>query len=183
MKKDLTGTKIGLLTALKFDRFENRKTYWLYQCDCGNQKIIRADQVTEKDTKSCGCHKKKLDEQLRIEKTKDPGIGMSTRLYHKYRGRAKQRGYSFELSIDQFRELTSDTCKYCGIEPSQTTERSTYNGAYIYNGIDRVDNAVGYIISNCRTCCKTCNMAKHTMTEESFLAWIERITKYNAGKH
>lgn len=183
MRKDLTGVKIAHLTALKFQEFKNRKTYWLYQCDCGNQKIIRSDQVGENDTQSCGCQKLRRNEELRIEKTKDPGMGMSTVLYHKYKLSAKRRHHNFSLTIDQFRELTQQDCNYCGLPPSQVSYKKEYNGPHRFNGIDRRDNKQGYIIENAVPCCKTCNQAKHTMTEEDFLSWIKRITEFNAGKH
>lgn len=49
---------------------------------------------------------------------------------------------------------------------------------YIYNGIDRVDNAVGYILENCIPCCEFCNKAKGTKTYFDFLDWICRLIAY-----
>jgi hypothetical protein len=42
-------------------------------------------------------------------------------------------------------------------------------------GIDRRDNSVGYLISNCAPCCKNCNLAKRDMSEAEFLRWVARI--------
>lgn len=52
---DLTGQRFGRLTALK--RVENRgkKTQWLFQCDCGNQKVLDPSQVKNGMIRSCGC--------------------------------------------------------------------------------------------------------------------------------
>ena len=34
---------------------KNHRTYNLYQCECGNQKILQKNNVNSGDTKSCGC--------------------------------------------------------------------------------------------------------------------------------
>ena len=52
---NITGQRFGKLVALK--KVESRKgnTYWLCQCDCGNQKEIQTSHLTSGLTKSCGC--------------------------------------------------------------------------------------------------------------------------------
>lgn len=52
--KNLVGTKIGRLTLTKRKR-ENNRTYYYCKCDCGNEKWIRADHISAKSVKSCGC--------------------------------------------------------------------------------------------------------------------------------
>lgn len=53
---DLSGLRFGGLIALRAERVPgNRKTFWLFQCDCGTQKIIRADGVIGGAVVSCGC--------------------------------------------------------------------------------------------------------------------------------
>jgi hypothetical protein len=45
-REDLTGQKFGRLTALDFShKNKNRKTYWTWQCDCGNIIVARTDSV------------------------------------------------------------------------------------------------------------------------------------------
>lgn len=91
-----------------------------------------------------------------------------------------QRNLSFELHKEQIRELTSKPCYYCGHEPS-TVERCRNNdinfkwGDYVYNGIDRVDNNCGYIISNCVPCCEICNRAKGAVSIED---WQDHLTQF-----
>lgn len=54
--KDLTDNVFGRLKALTYAGSEaGRKATWLCQCECGNQKVIRADALTRGTTKSCGC--------------------------------------------------------------------------------------------------------------------------------
>ncbi|HET9320026.1 MAG TPA: hypothetical protein VFO27_09625, partial [Bryobacteraceae bacterium] len=66
-RKELTGRRFGRLLVLRFSRFgtatlgsKNRRTYWLCQCDCGKEKEVRGDALTEKRTFSCGCFGREL---------------------------------------------------------------------------------------------------------------------------
>lgn len=93
----------------------------------------------------------------------------------KYEAHARYRSLTWELSKEQFNELTTHDCYYCGKEPSQIVNLKGCNGEYVYNGIDRVDNTKGYIFENCVSCCGTCNKAKMSMTEEEFYWWVIRI--------
>lgn len=52
---------------------------------------------------------------------------------------------------------------------------------YTYNGIDRVNNDIGYIKNNCIPCCKICNRAKNSMSYDDFLNWIKILVKNNKG--
>ena len=52
---DITGQRFGRLVALKKAPSRNGSTYWLCQCDCGNQKEIKTGNLTRGATKSCGC--------------------------------------------------------------------------------------------------------------------------------
>lgn len=53
--KDLTGSRVGKLLLLERKR-ENNKTYYYCKCGCGNEKWIRADNLTKSNpTLSCGC--------------------------------------------------------------------------------------------------------------------------------
>ena len=59
-----------------------------------------------------------------------------------------------------------------------TIEKSQYNnGDFIYNGIDRLDNKLGYEEENCVPCCYLCNRMKWSITEKDFLAQISKIFK------
>lgn len=50
--KDLTGQKYGLLAVLSPSV---SKGYWLAQCDCGTQKVVRGASLLSGNTRSCGC--------------------------------------------------------------------------------------------------------------------------------
>lgn len=56
--ENITGQRYNKLVALRFDhKDKNGNACWLFQCDCGNTKVIPAVQVKRGNTKSCGCLK------------------------------------------------------------------------------------------------------------------------------
>ena len=55
-RSDITGQRFGKLTAIRFDhKDEQYKPYWLFQCDCGNQKVLPINSVKWSGVRSCGC--------------------------------------------------------------------------------------------------------------------------------
>lgn len=54
---DMTGQKFGKLTAIKRVDNNGPKVQYLWQCDCGNKKILPVSDVVSGNTKSCGCLK------------------------------------------------------------------------------------------------------------------------------
>lgn len=86
--------------------------------------------------------------------------------WHVYRNNAHKRSLQFALSRPHFEDLISDNCFYCGTPPATV------------NGVDRVDNARGYVEDNVVTACARCNSAKLDSTRTEFEDWLLR-----AGKH
>lgn len=84
------------------------------------------------------------------------------------------RGIPFDLTEAAFKELAALPCHYCGAEPTRTFH-GRYNGPFVYNGVDRLNNDGGYSVENCVSCCWTCNRAKQCMSKSDFIAWVERI--------
>lgn len=66
-----------------------------------------------------------------------------------------------------------------GKHPEQQTVKRCVNGINKSNGIDRVDNEIGYIYENCVCCCKVCNTMKMNLSVYEFLNHISKIFKYN----
>ena len=81
--------------------------------------------------------------------------------YSKYKYAAKARQLSFCIDLDTFCSIISKPCVYCQNKP--------------LNGIDRINNSVGYEIGNVAPCCRVCNKMKGTMTSEEFILHILKI--------
>lgn len=60
-KEDLIGKTFSLLTVIgePTESHSKGKTYWHCKCQCGNECDVRADQLKNGGTKSCGCLQKK----------------------------------------------------------------------------------------------------------------------------
>jgi len=176
--EDLTSRRFGKLVVIRFhERIKGKwhnDNFWWCRCDCGNEKAINSIYLRYGDTKSCGCLRHKL--------RKATGEVAITILYGIYKRMAKNRNLCWEFTKDEFKEITSSNCAYCGAPPSLDTKRKDINGNYLYNGIDRVDNKLGYTKNNCLPCCNMCNMAKRTHGLQIFVEWIDRISSHRS-KH
>lgn len=102
------------------------------------------------------------------------------RVYYRY----KRCGLNFDK--EHFTMLIKSDCHYCGISPvvrdCPTYEKQFSKSKFCFNGIDRVDNQIGYEKSNCVACCPTCNKAKHAMKVVDFLNWIKKVYELNFVK-
>ncbi len=106
-------------------------------------------------------------------------------LFGNYKMSAIRRGYNFSLSKDEFKLITSSICYYCGDIPNNKISKGRINSKhisiYIHNGIDRVNNNIGYELSNCVSCCKLCNKMKRANSIELFIEQAIKIAKKQGG--
>lgn len=86
--------------------------------------------------------------------------------YNRYRISAENRGISFCLSLDEFRQFWQLPCYYCA-SPIQSV------------GIDRKDNEIGYEVSNCLPCCTTCNLMKRGMDDNQYITHCKVVAGYH----
>lgn len=60
-RKNLLNKKFDkLLVIEELGRTPQGSILWLCQCECGNKKVVPSSRLINKDTKSCGCYRKKL---------------------------------------------------------------------------------------------------------------------------
>lgn len=177
--RNLVGEKFGRLIVIKrVEKEENSKykrVYWLCKCDCGNEKIIAVDLLIKGYTKSCGCLH---DEVSRKRLLKEKGYSTKKRVWKKYIRDAERRNILFELTEEETHNIMEKNCYYCGREPKTVLKSEYNNGDYIYNGIDRLNNKIGYILKNCVPCCPVCNHAKYILSEKEFLTWIKSVYEF-----
>ncbi|KKL92938.1 hypothetical protein LCGC14_1879680 [marine sediment metagenome] len=83
--------------------------------------------------------------------------------FKQYKDNAKTRGHEFDLSFDEFQEIVTSWCYYCGEDPPV--------------GVDRFDNAFGYRYDNVVPCCANCNYMKRHRTTDDFIAHVKRIAE------
>ncbi len=176
--KDLTNKKFGTRTVIRRvdnQGVDNDRPAWLVRCNCGYESTVRADTLIEGKADRCYSCSGKTN---RLGK----GIAGLHELIDSYKRGAKDREYAWGLTDEEVVLITSSFCRFCGIEPAQKiwrrnkacTEESREWSVYIYNGIDRWDNKLGYTFDNCVPCCKRCNRAKDTMSGEEYIAHINK---------
>lgn len=149
---------------------------WRCRCDCGNESIVRGWMLRKGASQSCGClHRERTSARASLP----TGVAGLNRAIANIQSNARRRGYEWELSRVETEALVAGNCYYCGGTPNQRSRAR--NGDYRYNGIDRVDNATGYVSSNVVACCFTCNSAKASMSKAEFLQWVERVYLHSCG--
>ena len=166
---DYSGKRFAKLTVLWAAGWRpdgnGHRIVWTCQCDCGNITVAYTCDLRRGRTKSCGCGKIVTHN------------ANAMLLFSQYRNKAKERGYEWALTFEQFVKLTSSNCHYTGWAPRQICLKSKNHEPYIWNGIDRVDNSKGYILDNCVPCDGVVNKAKRNTSKEDFLSMCKAITK------
>lgn len=150
--KNLVGRRYGRLIILQdTGKRKRRCPIWLCLCTCGKQKEISGNSLRN-GSKSCGCLRKENKGRRAHKNSK------YSQIFARYRLEAKVRNYTFSLNKEEFINLIRSNCFYCDSFPKNVI--NYYGKKYYYNGIDRVDNDEGYVLSNCVPCCKLCNSKK-----------------------
>ncbi len=169
----------GRLKPIKKMGTQNGHTVFECLCVCGIITKTKGIHLKNGHTKSCGCYEK---EQLIKRNTLPIGEAAFNFLYRVYKYNANKRKLAFNITKEEFKKLTQKSCHYCGAEPTGSIKQDTYsNGAYIYNGVDRKDNNIGYVLTNCVPCCRVCNRAKMNMEYTDFLLWIKNLKEHKNG--
>lgn len=86
-----------------------------------------------------------------------------------YKIYAKSRKKEFGVSFEECEFLFLGKCYYCG-ENSNSGK---------LNGIDRVDNKIGYLSENVVSCCSRCNFAKGDMLKDDFIGMCVKIASHS----
>jgi hypothetical protein len=189
--RDLTGTVKDHLTCIGDSGKRDYKggVLWLWRCSCGEVVERSKSYINKVRTCGNGCP---YSREIRSEINRGrpfspkgpPGRAGAMRLFDIYRKRGEKRG-GFDLTFDQFRELTSQDCRYCGAPPSMVyvhqydrSERARRHGEYVYNSLDRIDCAQGYLADNVAPSCHLCNMMKRTMSDDDFRRQVIRIYRH-----
>lgn len=180
--------------------FGGKKSNWTFLEDAGFRQYQKTKRRIVKVQYVCGLVREVQYNNIRTGKSMScntgecktvPNIGNRNTdtgyksIFYSYKKGAAQRGYVFDLTFKQFKELLSGNCFYCGIEPSQVYQiKNPKTGEIragipiIYNGIDRKENKEGYTTNNSVSCCKYCNRGKMHHDTKSFLQWVKRVYEY-----
>jgi hypothetical protein len=175
--KDLSGQKFSRLTATTrigtytSPNGHTKYAIWECVCDCGNITTATSNMLVTGNKKSCGClHKDRVKEV----QYKGEGVAAFNLYWFDIQARARKRGNTFTLTQEDVKEISKSDCYYCGEKPSM--KKTTKQGeSFVFNGIDRKDNAEGYTRENSLPCCKACNQMKSDRDYDEFVAHISKV--------
>jgi hypothetical protein len=99
---------------------------------------------------------------------------------------AKRAGREFNITLDFFVRMCHEPCHYCNRRDINSIDVPSKAGGYLlkgfrYNGLDRVDNTIGYEEDNCVPCCVVCNRAKNSMPYADFMEYIAVMVNYQSS--
>lgn len=170
---DGTGGRFGEWTMLSSERSGSKVKC---RCSCGGVYMVNYYRLVK--GQSTKCRPCAFEAMRRPRKSKSQQSFCV--LYHNYKADAAKKGHDWDLDKATFRSLTGTKCRYCGIGPRQKTHaysRGRRMAPYVHNGVDRVNNAKGYVPGNVVPCCYACNRAKSSMTVSEWRRWARRIAR------
>ena len=177
--KDLTGMKFGKLTVLHtLPKVIGEHRNWVCQCECGKQTTMFGYNLTNGHSHSCGCARVETSRtNIKIAHIRAVKPGSAFRsLLAQYKYHAESRGLSWELSDEQFKDLTSSPCYYTGALPA-SIKTAQSGEVYMYNGVDRLYSDRPYTTENCVSCCGAINMMKKDMPKEKFIELCAKVAE------
>lgn len=171
-KLDLTNQRFGKLVVSNQSNVKySDGVRWVCNCDCGKTAVVRANHLRNGRTNSCGCLYKRYSPSF-----ESAYIGA----FDVYLKRAQKFNRAFQLTIGQFRDITSKPCYYCGSQDNvmRVTVGMQKGLLLRANGIDRYDNDIGYTLENSVPCCKICNFMKTNLPAQQFLEHVTKIADF-----
>ena len=173
------GTVLGNWTVLHFEKRMSdatRHSGYMCLCSCGAIRKVNGYTLRIGKSTSCGCVN-----QVNLVNigTKPIYYAINYSLYRNYKKQAEVRGYDFELTLEEFKVMIALNCHYCDTPPGNKWKSGAraYHGidTFLYNGIDRMDNSLGYTTGNTVPCCQKCNFAKKDFHYDDWLKWIQDV--------
>lgn len=174
--ESLVGKVYNKLTVVKeVPRDEkSRRRKWLCKCECGKEFTTFTRYLQRGSRGDCGCGD---FERMSKAMSKPIGVSLVNSLISTYKSNARKRGHEYTLNKETFEKLIFTDCFYCGDKPSRVYTKTKLVGSIVVNGIDRLDNSIGYTEDNSVACCTECNYMKKELSLEKFLERILKIAK------
>lgn len=162
------GDVFGNLVVLS----QQDKNTWSCKCSCGKELNLKGF-ILLNGRKQCSRTCKNSNNKLA------EGQASINSAYRDFTKSARRRKIKVEITKEEFIYISTKPCIYCGQHPESVTNKNgKLNGDFLHNGIDRVNNSIGYVKNNVVPCCWNCNRAKGTLTMEEFKNWIQKIKNH-----
>lgn len=169
---DLTGNKYGYLTVISYEAREKQGWFWNCQCVCGKFKLFRTHSLVRKGAKSCGCRKKET--RIASSRILPNDLAQKRTRFRYHLTNAKKRGIVNRLSFDDYIEIASRPCYYCG----KISDSKNYKtGSHIkLNSVDRLNNEKFYTRLNAVAACFDCQKTKSNLSAADYIEMCRKVT-------
>lgn len=179
-QEDISGSKYGLLTAIKWIKNEKHFTktgkivyhnYWEFKCDCGSIKVLRKGRVKpygRTSIKSCGC--------LRNLNKRKGYKDLSGSQWSTIKKNAEKRNLKFEITEIYIWEIFEKQNRKCALsgKPIRLDAKNPWYRKTTAS-LDRIDSSKGYIKGNVHWVHKDVNCMKWGLEMKRFLQLVEQI--------
>lgn len=175
------------LTFLKGDAKGRIRRYINGVCgECGNENTIiwanysKNEHADKFRHLKCGQRRWNTSQQRYADEASKQEI--AARVMAKTVSNCKKRNREFSLALDEFIDISERPCEYCGDPPSMrhsvmAAERDRDIPKFLHNGLDRVDNALGYSKSNVVACCTRCNFIKKDTPKDAWSDFLSKVSR------
>lgn len=190
-KYNLIGERFERLVVLSLDHRNKYGTaYYICQCDCGKQVIVRGNHLTDNSTKSCGCYS--IDTCYKMVKINTKHNLSHSKLYRVWSSMIHR---CYNPNCRAYKDYGGRGIKVC--DEWKDNLNIFYDWALNNNymeglSIDRINNNGNYEPSNCRWVSRkkqqnnrrnnhyiTYNNETHTLTEWSEILHISTSTLFS----
>lgn len=180
---NLIGQKFGRLTVIEFICVKKKNSYFLCKCNCGNEKVIKGQDLKTNQTKSCGCL---------VKENRSKGLsrthGMSkTQFYHTWNAMKGRCQKPNDKNYKHYGGRGITVCeRWLKFENFRDDMYESYKEHYDKYGrkntqIDRIKNDGDYKLSNCQWATKIQNQNNrrnnHFLTYEGQTLTISQWAK------
>lgn len=185
-KRDYLGRVFGGSTVTKLlGSNQHQKLLWEIACGCGSTfttDTARLEKRVDKGQLVCPkCrYQQRIEQGRKLGKKygpKDDERYFWENRYAVFTSNARKRGIDCDVTLDQFKRISSQDCTYCGVPP-QYREQKRDNGRKVEGfagSIDRKNSAKSYTWTNIVPACDLCNRMKSDDSAATFLDRIEHI--------
>ena len=145
---NINGRRFGHLLAIRYSHTEKTNTYWVFKCDCGNEKVMQKwNVIGPRGAIACGCRRSSHGMSNGSAKVGSKVVGAKEyRTWRAILSRCKSKAptakpYYLDKGIKMCEAWAKDFnlfLKDVGFSPSEK------------HSLDRIDNAKGYEPGNVR---------------------------------
>lgn len=144
--------------------YEKVAKYWMD----ARARLIESDLEGYLRREALRMKKWRNDNPEKVNEINQKKINSMDSQYGVYKSSAITKQLDFEITIDEYKSIVILPCHYCGIVQEKG-----------FNGMDRLDSTVGYVMGNCVSCCQMCNYMKVSLSASIFVERAEHIATFH----